>query len=410
MSTAQMNACQLVVGEEPHHLCLTAPSAMALETLRLLPRPANTDSSVAFQFHPSVDGAFHIVHAASGLVLDVAEFKWQHQPKIILFARNEPASKNQLWRLEADGSIRSVLKPSHCLTFACIEEKANLVLAPCEQPKPASGQRFRAVVDPSAPRMESEMEPEPASEASPSGKVKAKFRHGVQSPEKMEKWDAATVEEFLLFIGLKAERARVFAQEGICGFQLLRLPDALLLGELGLQRLDLARLKMYLPAASAPAPPAADASEGERHKCSAAVFDTCAGSLLVGARVVLRSVATGRSLRIDKDGKVCGNGGRGKWAQFVVMPGRDVGHVRLQNVGCPQHYVAIREGQLCHGAGGPFCELAPVWQRNDAGTPLVSLRAVAEPGGVGVLPSGDPKPARLTGHGPHGQFTVHIIV
>ena len=124
-----------------------------------------------------------------------------------------------------------------------------------------------------------------------------------------------------------------------------------------------------------------------------------------GNIVRLVSCASGQSLRI-RNGNVEGNGGQGDFAKFIVH--KRGAHVMLQSWK-ESHYVAIREGRLTTGTGGPWCEFK-VQSSNHAPGSAICLESVKLPGQhVGVLPSGDTKAPGNTGRGPHGSFTVELL-
>ena len=98
-----------------------------------------------------------------------------------------------------------------------------------------------------------------------------------------------------------------------------------------------------------------------------------------GSKVCLTSLATGKRLRIEKSGKVSGNGGFGKWAQFHV-------HVcREARFRCAEHenqFLRIKkDGNVdCRGTGGGWT----VFDLEDAGPDalrLIGHRYATEVGG-----------------------------
>jgi len=125
-----------------------------------------------------------------------------------------------------------------------------------------------------------------------------------------------------------------------------------------------------------------------------------------GARVILTSCASKRSLRIKPDGFVDGEGQAGQWAQFIVhRTGPDT--VKLQNVGNSAHWLRIENGNLDgNGQGGPLCDFRIL--KHAKGT--YSLRSAADPScGVGLAFDGTTFPARFTGLDNRGQFHVQRI-
>ena len=73
---------------------------------------------------------------------------------------------------------------------------------------------------------------------------------------------------------------------------------------------------------------------------------------------------------IGDSGVVDAHGANGPWATFIISPQN--GYVRfqvcrswldisrlssihIQNVGNPNHFLAVRDGMLTWGPGGPFC-------------------------------------------------------
>jgi hypothetical protein len=80
------------------------------------------------------------------------------------------------------------------------------------------------------------------------------------------------------------------------------------------------------------------------------------------------------------------------------------GNIRLENVGNPSRFLAIKGGNLTFGPGGEHCEFTVI----SFGGDVVGLRSVHDVGAVGVLNDGSAKPAASVGDGPHGQFHVHL--
>eukprot|EP01090_Pellita_catalonica_P013945 TRINITY_DN3439_c0_g1_i1.p1 TRINITY_DN3439_c0_g1~~TRINITY_DN3439_c0_g1_i1.p1 ORF type:complete len:302 (-),score=60.48 TRINITY_DN3439_c0_g1_i1:108-926(-) len=125
-----------------------------------------------------------------------------------------------------------------------------------------------------------------------------------------------------------------------------------------------------------------------------------------GDRIIFQSMASKRSLRILSDGKVDGNGGKGKWARFDIFSVRqdDDGsqYIKLRNVGDPKHFLRLSSKTLNgNGGGGIWTEFKV--HKNPNG-PMISLESVKKEGHVGILPTGSPKDPSKTGRGLHGQF------
>eukprot|EP01113_Clastostelium_recurvatum_P015170 TRINITY_DN1839_c0_g1_i1.p1 TRINITY_DN1839_c0_g1~~TRINITY_DN1839_c0_g1_i1.p1 ORF type:complete len:327 (-),score=99.62 TRINITY_DN1839_c0_g1_i1:117-1064(-) len=130
-----------------------------------------------------------------------------------------------------------------------------------------------------------------------------------------------------------------------------------------------------------------------------------------GNVIVLRSVASGKSLRIMPDGQVNGHGEQGHLARFIVhKAGKKT--IKLQNIQ-KEHWLRIHEhGRLEGlGKGGEFCAFRihkhDGWKK---GEKIVSLESIKFPGQfVGILPDGHAKPAHDTKQGPHGSYEVIYI-
>jgi hypothetical protein len=121
-----------------------------------------------------------------------------------------------------------------------------------------------------------------------------------------------------------------------------------------------------------------------------------------GARVLLHSKATGKTLRIMEDGSVNGEGGDGKWAQLVVeRKGSDV----LFKHPATGKYLRVNEKLMPDGIGigGDRCHFTIV-PHGDGRT--YSFKANTAGGHLGILPNGHPKSSSETGTGDHGSFTV----
>jgi len=84
--------------------------------------------------------------------------------------------------------------------------------------------------------------------------------------------------------------------------------------------------------------------------------------MLEGKVVILKSVASKKSLRITADGNVDGLGAEGDWAKFTVVR-TGAFTIKLRNVGNPSHWLRFNEAQLLdgHGVGGPRCEFRIEW-------------------------------------------------
>jgi hypothetical protein len=64
--------------------------------------------------------------------------------------------------------------------------------------------------------------------------------------------------------------------------------------------------------------------------------------LVQGNTVHLKSLTSLKNLRINANGVVDGNGGDGKWAQFIVHV-TGPGKIKLQCVGNPQYWLTINQ-------------------------------------------------------------------
>lgn len=140
------------------------------------------------------------------------------------------------------------------------------------------------------------------------------------------------------------------------------------------------------------------------------------GFFYTGKQVIFQSVASGKSLRIDKDGHVDGNGGHGEWATFtveLVSPSdrskKKGAVIRLRNVGNKDHFLRITENKTVDGkgSGGKWCEFE-VEKIVEGNQKFFCLKSVAHSGSgnfrIGVLNDGSIKNPGDTGHGPHGRF------
>lgn len=78
--------------------------------------------------------------------------------------------------------------------------------------------------------------------------------------------------------------------------------------------------------------------------------------LPMGRKILLQSRATGQNVRVHPNGLIDANGATMPPAQWTIDPS-PTGFMRLRNVAHPEHYIALRGGQLVNGTGGPFCEL-----------------------------------------------------
>jgi len=78
--------------------------------------------------------------------------------------------------------------------------------------------------------------------------------------------------------------------------------------------------------------------------------------------VILKSVASKRSLRITPDGNVDGQGAEGEWAKFTVVRTGPF-TIKLRSVGNPNHWLRFNESHLLdgHGQGGPRCDFRIEW-------------------------------------------------
>lgn len=75
-----------------------------------------------------------------------------------------------------------------------------------------------------------------------------------------------------------------------------------------------------------------------------------------GSRIHITSLTTNRNVRVNPNGVIDSLGGNGQWATFIVSPNN--GYLRLMAEGHPGKFLAIRNGSLGLGPGGPACELA----------------------------------------------------
>lgn len=67
-----------------------------------------------------------------------------------------------------------------------------------------------------------------------------------------------------------------------------------------------------------------------------------------GNTIFLKSVASQKNLRIHSNGIVDGNGGTGKFAQFVVHT-TNTGTVKLQSAANPQYWLRINNNGVLDG-------------------------------------------------------------
>eukprot|EP00117_Sycon_ciliatum_P040188 scpid60368/ scgid29572/ len=125
-----------------------------------------------------------------------------------------------------------------------------------------------------------------------------------------------------------------------------------------------------------------------------------------GAKIHLTSIATRKNLRILGDGTVNGLGGCGIFATFFVekVSGKPQDVIRLRNANNPQYYLNIIQSQLVASNGATETSLLRV--KPNKGDSICLESCVCPGQHVGILPSGSVKPAKATGRGPHGQFTV----
>jgi len=128
-----------------------------------------------------------------------------------------------------------------------------------------------------------------------------------------------------------------------------------------------------------------------------------------GHIVVLRSAASGKTLRILRNGEVNGRGGSGALARFQIA-GREGDRLQLRSARDADLYLGITPEtyQLVGtAADSPFAWFRLV--EHDDG--FISLRSdiMEKPAGVGILPDGTAKPADQTGTGAHGRFVVELV-
>eukprot|EP01092_Planopodium_desertum_P010690 TRINITY_DN4790_c0_g1_i3.p1 TRINITY_DN4790_c0_g1~~TRINITY_DN4790_c0_g1_i3.p1 ORF type:complete len:265 (-),score=54.54 TRINITY_DN4790_c0_g1_i3:70-864(-) len=125
------------------------------------------------------------------------------------------------------------------------------------------------------------------------------------------------------------------------------------------------------------------------------------GVFTTGNRIFLTSIATGKTLRINPDGSVDGNGGHGPLAQFLVE--REGEYLKLSVSG---KYLRIVDNDLNGlGTGGEYT----LFRIHSHGSEVYSFESARYPGQyVGVLPSGIRKPPNQTATGPHGQFRADL--
>ena len=126
---------------------------------------------------------------------------------------------------------------------------------------------------------------------------------------------------------------------------------------------------------------------------------------LRGETVFIVSKETNKPIRMAATGHITANGGLGANARFRVRRG-DRRHrlgpvVRLQNVATGK-YLAIKQGQLCPGAGGEHCEFIV-----EMAQAAVFLKKHNNPRvRAGFDRHGQPVPANLIGDGDRGRFFI----
>lgn len=127
-----------------------------------------------------------------------------------------------------------------------------------------------------------------------------------------------------------------------------------------------------------------------------------------GNVVVLRSKASGKTLRSMPNNEINGNGGTGVLARYRVVRQGRVPEVKFQRFRRPNSFLAIRNDALCHGDGGPNC----LFGIHPSGTPgTFSFKALGpnQRGHIGILAGGNPKASSATGTGLHGRFSVELV-
>ena len=125
-----------------------------------------------------------------------------------------------------------------------------------------------------------------------------------------------------------------------------------------------------------------------------------------GTQIVLKNVASGKSLRIN-DGHIEAKGGEGGHATWIVKrtnPGQKPAHVKLENKAVSGRYLRVdKRGDLNTGKGGKWC-LFEV-QKHGGHFTLSSVQNKGH--NVGFKNDGSVKPPKNVGHGEHAQFAVH---
>lgn len=79
--------------------------------------------------------------------------------------------------------------------------------------------------------------------------------------------------------------------------------------------------------------------------------DVPPGMLPAGRRLIIKSRVTNHNIRMHPNGSVDAMGHEMPPAQWTISPSA-TGFLRLQNVAHPQHYLAIRGGQVTFGESG----------------------------------------------------------
>jgi len=126
-----------------------------------------------------------------------------------------------------------------------------------------------------------------------------------------------------------------------------------------------------------------------------------------GNRICLKSMASGKQLRIKRNGMVDGNGQFGEFAQFEVLR-TAIDRCKLRNVANPSAYLRINErGELDGaGTGGRWTEFTIV----NHGGHVYSFQSTAHGQyHIGILPTGEVKSPMATGTGQHGRFQVQTV-
>ena len=120
----------------------------------------------------------------------------------------------------------------------------------------------------------------------------------------------------------------------------------------------------------------------------------------IDARIHIKSVVSGRNVRINETGLVDACGGNGQFATFIVSPNN--GYLRLRNFKYQDRFLAIRDGVLTYGTGGKDCELFA----RQVGPEQYVFRAVNSPAGVGFLQDGRPTLPAQTLEDVYAHFIV----